>query len=359
MRVLIVKMSSLGDVVQALPLVHDLRTHVDGVVIDWVIEEGFAPLLAEALGIERIVPIALRRWRRQLFSAGMQRERRAFAAGLQLEAYDAVIDCQGLVKSALVARQARLAPGGHRYTYANGSELCGYEWPVRFMVDRPVAMDRRVHAVRRYRLLAARALSYDIAEAPPRVDWRFAPPLSDGRDVLLAHGTTRSDNEWSEADWIAIGRRLAGAGLRVVLPQIGAVEAERVQRLAAAIGGDVAVLPAMQLDALARRMAGCVGVIGVDSGLSHLAVALGLCHVQIFSQPRVWRAGPVGSAFQLPVGGDAAPSADAVWAVWQQAWAARPEAAAASSTATSTAFPAPAPAAASASASAGAATDAP
>ena len=199
------------------------------------------------------------------------------------------------------------------------------------MVDRPVAMDRRVHAVRRYRLLAARALGYDIEQTPPRVDWRFAPPLCDGRDVLLAHGTTRNDNEWPEADWIEIGRRLVAQGLRVVLSQIGAIEAERVRRLATAIGGDVAVLPAMQLDALARRMAGCVGVIGVDSGLSHLAVALGLCHVQIFSQPRVWRAGPVGSAFQLPVGGDAAPSAGAVWAVWQQAWAARPTAGAGAS----------------------------
>ena len=327
MRVLIVKLSSLGDVVQTLPVVHDLLQNIDRVAVDWVVEEAFAPLLGEVLGVERILPIALRRWRQRLFSADTQRERRTFQAQIRREPYDAVIDCQGLVKSALVARQARLAPGGHRYTYANRSELCGYEWPVRFMVDRPVAMERRVHAVRRYRLLAARALGYAIDAAPARVDWRFPPPPQEGlekRDVMLAHGTTRSDNEWPEAAWAVIGHRLVAAGFRVVLPQAGPAEAKRVRRLAAAIGAGVELLPPMKLDALALRMAACGGVLGVDSGLSHLAVALDRCHVQIFSQPRVWRAGPIGCAHQLSVGGDAAPTADAVWAAWLQVWAVRP-----------------------------------
>ena len=324
MRVLIVKLSSLGDVIQTLPAVHDIRQRVENAVIDWVVEEAFAPLLRQVPGIDRILPIAERRWRRRLFGVETLREGRAFKAELRRDRYDAVIDFQGLVKSALVARLALLAPGGHRYTYANRSELCGYEWPVRFMVDRPLPMERRVHAVRRYRLLAARALGYDLADAPARVHWRFALPSGEGRDVLFAHGTTRSDNEWPEAGWGDIGRRLVAAGFRVVLPQVGAVEAARVARLAAEIGDGVELLPPMPLDALAQRMAACAGVIGVDSGLSHLAVTLDLCHVQIFSQPRVWRAGPVGCAWQLAVGGDAAPSADAVWAAWQQVRAARP-----------------------------------
>lgn len=353
MRVLIVKLSSLGDVIQTLPVVHDMLMHVDPVAIDWVVEEAFAPLLGEVLGIDRVVPYAGRRWRRQRFAAATRRERRLFEANLRRETYDAVIDFQGLVKSALVARRARTTPNGHRYTYANKSELCGYEWPVRYLLDRPIAMERRVHAVRRYRLLAARALGYELGdtsnidsgdetgdgsgaaarESTPRVDWRFPPPAAAMRDVLLAHGTTRSDNEWSEPCWADIGQRLVAAGFRVVLPQAGCVEAQRVQHIASAVaagagpevGASVEILPAMKLDALARRVAACSGVIGVDSGLSHLAVALDLCHVQIFSQPRVWRAGPVGRAYQLPVGGDAAPSAEAVWAAWQQAWAARPQ----------------------------------
>ena len=332
MRVLIVKLSSLGDVVQTLPVVHDLLTHVDGVTVDWVVEEAFAPLLGEVLGIERIVPIALRRWRRHPFDAGTRREWRAFRDDLQREPYGAVIDGQGLVKSALVARWARLTPRGHRYTYANASELCGYEWPVRYMVDRPLPMERRVHAVRRTRLLAAQALGYDIGSTPPRVDWRFPPPQAHGRDVLFAHGTTRPDNEWPEADWIATGRRLVAEGFRILLPQAGAAEAVWVQRVAGTLDGAAEVLPPMKLDQLALRMAACAGVMGVDSGLSHLAVALDLPHVQIFSQPRVWRAGPVGSAYQLPVGGERAPPVDAVWAAWQQVWAARPLAGGAAAT---------------------------
>lgn len=327
MRILIVKLSSLGDVVQTLPVLHDLSRPDDEIAIDWVVEEAFAPLLREVEGIERVVPIAERRWRHARFRAATRRERQAFRAQLTLHAYDAVIDFQGLVKSALVARAARLTRTGHRYTYANGSELCGYEWPVRFLVDRPVPMERRVHAVRRYRLLAARALGYDIDASSPRVDWRFLRPAGARREVLFAHGTTRADNEWPERRWAEIGRRLVAAGFGVVLPQSGPIEARRVQRIAAAIGPGAEILQPMPLDALARRMAGCSGVIGVDSGLSHLAVALDLCHVQIFSQPRAQRAGPVDCAYQLPVGGDSAPGADAVWTAWRQAWSACPAAA--------------------------------
>ncbi len=323
MRVLVVKLSSLGDVIQTLPVLADLHHHCPGATVDWAVEEAFAPLLSEVQGITRVLAIGERRWRRRPFSADVRAEKRAAAQRLREAAYDAVIDFQGLIKSALVARRARLTAAGHRYTYANRSELCGYEWPVRFMVDRPIAMERRVHAIRRYRLLAARALGYAIDGEPDRVDWRFAAPAP-GHDVMFAHGTTRVDNEWPEAAWIALGRRLVAEGARIVLPQSGAAEAARVARISAAVGAGVEVLPPMRLDALARRMAACQGVIGVDSGVSHLAVALDLRHVQIFSQPRVWRAGPVGRAWQLPVGGDAVPNVDEVFAAWQRVCAARP-----------------------------------
>jgi heptosyltransferase-1 len=117
---------------------------------------------------------------------------------------------------------------------------------VRFLVDRPIPMERRVHAVRRYRLLAARSLGYSIAdcegdaarESAPRVNWRFAPPAAATRDVVLAHGTTRSDNEWPEPCWADIGQRLVAAGFRVVLPRSGPLEAQRVRRIAAAVAAD-------------------------------------------------------------------------------------------------------------------------
>jgi len=207
MNILIVKLSSLGDVVQTMPVVHDLLQAFPGAQIDWVVEEAFAPLVQRVRGLRRVIPVAERRWRKSRWAPATRAERQAFVARLQQQRYDAVVDFQGLIKSALVARRARLAPGGFRATYANASELCSYEWPVRWLLDRPIPMPRRIHAVARYRQLAASALGYTPAEVP--VYDLAATPVAAPPTVVLAHGTTRADNEWPEADWVALGRRLA------------------------------------------------------------------------------------------------------------------------------------------------------
>lgn len=307
-----------------MPVLDDLRTHLGLVAVDWVVEEAFAGLVERVSGLGRVIPIAQRRWRKSWLAASTRRERKAFVHTLQSVAYDAVIDFQGLVKSALVARQARLAAGGFRATYANASEACGYEWPVRYLLDRPVPMERRIHAVARYRLLAARAIGYDApawADAPPRYGLRTTP-AGERKAVVLAHGTTRIDNEWPAPAWAELARRLAGQGQHVWLPQANEREEKWVQALARAIGPSATVLPRMGLPQMMDVMAGSAGVIGVDSGLSHLAVALDLAHVQLFSQPRAWRAGPVGRPHQVAVGGERAPTVDEVWQAWRAVLAA-------------------------------------
>ncbi len=321
MRLLIVKLSSLGDVIQTLPALHDMRQALPGATFDWVAEEAFAPLLqATVPGLARVIPVAQRRWRKTPFSPAVRAERSRFIQMLQGEAYDVVIDFQGLIKSALVARRARLTQGGWRATYGNGSEDCGYEWPVRFMVQRPQPMPPRIHSLQRYRRLAALALGYPPREDGIRYDELKVTPTEPDGSVMLVHGTTRADNEWPLARWAEVGRRLVAQGLPVSVPQASATEAEFARQLCEAIGTGAQVLPRMGLPALAARMAGCVGVIGVDSGLSHLAVALSLPHVQIFSQPRIWRAGPLGSPYQVAVGGAEAPEVDTVWQAWQSVW---------------------------------------
>ncbi len=321
MRILVVKLSSLGDVIQTLPALHDMRQAFPQATFDWVVEEAFAPLLKSHVPcLARVVPLAQRRWRKARFDATVRAEKAQFLQTLQAEAYDVVIDFQGLIKSALVARQARLAPGGWRATFGNRSEDCGYEWPVRYMVQRPQPMPPRIHAVQRYRHLAALALGY-----PPREDGicygelHTAPGQPDG-SVMLVHGTTRVENEWPLAHWVQIGQRLVAQGLRVSVPQASATEEVFAQQLCQAIGPQARMLPRMGLAALATQMAGCAGVVGVDSGLSHMAVALNLPHVQIFSQPRIWRAGPLGSPHQVAVGGARAPDVDTVWQAWQAVW---------------------------------------
>jgi heptosyltransferase-1 len=302
-----------------MPVVHDLGLAFPGVAIDWVVEEAFAPLVARVDGVHRVLPMGERRWRRSRWQADTQCERKAFLAELQRETYDAVIDFQGLIKSALVARRARLVPGGFRATYANASDACSYEWPVRWLLDRLVPMPKRIHAVARYRALAAGALAYQPATVPV-YDLRQGASAPDPgtRTVVLAHGTTRPDNEWPEACWIALGQRLIAQGYEVALPQAGGPELALANRLAAALGPQAKVWPKLTLAQVLDCMASTAGVVGVDSGLSHMAVALGLPHVQIFSQPRAWRAGPVGQLHQMAVGGDAAPDVDTVWQAWQQ-----------------------------------------
>lgn len=321
MRVLIVKLSSFGDVVQTLPALHDMRQALPLAQFDWVVEEAFAPLLqAHVPRLARVIPLAQRRWRKTPFNASVRAEKARFTQTLQAEAYDAVIDFQGLIKSALVARQARLAPDGWRATFGNRSEDCGYEWPVRFLVQRPQPMPPRIHAVQRYRHLAALALGYPPTEDGIAYDELQVVPAQPDGSVMLVHGTTRPENEWPLDHWVQVGQRLVAQGLPVSVPQANAAEESFARQLCQAIGPQARMLPRMGLAALASRMAGCAGVVGVDSGLSHLAVALNLPHVQIFSQPRIWRAGPLGSAYQVAVGGAKAPDIDTVWRAWQAVW---------------------------------------
>jgi heptosyltransferase-1 len=315
MQVLIVKLSSLGDVVQTMPVVHDVQQRFPGAAIDWVVEEAFAPLVARVSGVRRVLPIAERRWRKSRWQAATRREQAAFYAGLRREAYDAVIDLQGLIKSALVARRAQRAPGGFSATYGNASDACSYEWPVRYLLQRALPMPKRIHAVARYRLLAARALGFESQGAP--VYGLQVSPCAPRRSVVLTHGTTRADNEWPEDRWVALAERLVQHGFRIGLPHSNDTELALVARIANRLQGHADVWPRMALAQVLDAMAASSGVIGVDSGLSHMAVALNLPHVQIFSQARAWRAGPVGQPHQVAVGGDGAPDVDTVWAAWQ------------------------------------------
>jgi heptosyltransferase I len=323
LRVLVVQLSSLGDVVQTLPVLHDIHAHFPHARIDWVVEESFAELVRQAPSVARVIPSAQRRWRRAPLARSTRGERGAAHEELRREPYDAVIDFQGLVKSAVVARQARLAPGGFTATYGNRSELCGYEWPVRYLLQRKVPMPLRIHAVARARLLAAQALGYAVPQDAPVYPWTLNAPSSPPQ-VLLAHGTTRADNEWPAAGWVALGRALREQGFEVLVPQASPTEEEFATRIATGIGAGARVLPKMGLPALLETMRGCSGLVGVDSGVAHMGVALDLPVVEIFSQPRAWRAGPVGRPHQRAVGGERAPDASEVIAAWNACWEARP-----------------------------------
>ena len=318
LKVLIVKLSSLGDVVHAMPAVVDIQTVFPHAQIDWVVERGFAPLVARCSVVNRVIPCDIRHWRKAFLNPETRAQARAewqtFKADLQQEAYDVIVDLQGLTKSAWVAWLARKAKGGKRYALANQTEGSGYERPTRWVADVAIAITPHIHAVERGRVLCAKALGYDI---PTRVNYGLGQvdvqrkPL-----VVLVHGTSRADKEWSLAHWFEIGQRLKAQGLDVAFPHGNDVERQRSQALADRLPGAL-VWPRLSLDQLTSEMAQCTGVIGVDSGLSHLAVALNLPHVQIYNFDTAWRTGPEGMARQRSVVDCPMPSVDAVWHAWQ------------------------------------------
>lgn len=365
MKILLVKLSSLGDVVHALPVVHDIRAALPGAQIDWVVEKPFAPVLAPCAGLRRVIGCEMRRWRKSPLSAVTRQEWSAFKAQLRDQAYDAVIDLQGLAKSALVARLARMAPGGKRYALANQTDGSGYEAPSRWVADVAIHMTPRIHAVQRSRELAARALGYTLQTAP---DFGLKVPLAQSKlahdamesianRVVLAHGTSRADKEWPLAHWVALAKRLLANGQRVALPHGNAKELATSHAIAQALNGadDVndanhadhtnpvgaapdsaaaLVLPALALNDIVAGLARSAGVVGVDSGVSHIAVALDVPHVQIYNFDTAWRTGPPATggaalpgsapaaARQVSVFAQPTPSVDAVWQAWLACFAA-------------------------------------
>ena len=346
MKILLVKLSSLGDVLHTLPVVQDIHAALPDAQVDWIVEKSFAPLLTLHPGVHRVIACQIRRWRKSPLAATTRQEWRDFRAQLQQEAYDAVIDLQGLTKSALVARLARLASDGRRYALANQTEGSGYEAPTRWVADVALRMPAHIHAVQRSRELAARALGYALQPVP---DFGLNRPVAQSgraqaaietiariarpRTVALVHGTSRADKEWPLAHWVALGQRLQAAGWQIALPHGSASELLMSQAIAQGLSqgensgekfGMALVWPLLALDALTEALAQCAGVIGVDSGVSHIAVALDLPHVQIYNFDTAWRTGPLSqppgeqsdTARQISVFAQPTPSVDAVWQAW-------------------------------------------
>jgi heptosyltransferase-1 len=315
LHILIVKLSTLGDVVHAMPPVQDQRSALPQARIDWVVERGFAPLAQRCEGVARVIPCELRRWRKAPLAPSTRAQWRAFRGDLHAQAYDAVVDLQGLTKSALVAHMARLAAGGKRYAMANRTEGSSYERATRWVADIAIPLPPQMHAVQRSREVCARAFGYE-PEGPPRFGLGRAGAAR-GHVVALVHGTSREDKCWPQDHWLALGRRLIGEGYGVALPHGSAHEQARSERMAQALGPRAEVWPRLSLDALTDRLANCAGAIGVDSGLAHIAVALDLPHVQIYNFDTAWRTGPLDARCQRSVFGSPTPDLDAVWQAWQ------------------------------------------
>ncbi len=296
MRVLIVKTTSMGDVVHALPALSDMHRHVPGLVVDWLVEAPFAAIPAMHPGVRRVLPIRWRKWRKQLFSrdtwqaiGGLRRELRA-------EPYDLVLDLQGLLKSALWGAQAR-------------GPVVGYDWRsaweplATLLYKRTAAVSPDLQAVERCRRSAAHHLGYALPASAP--DFGIVPPepgwLPPGRFAVLIPCASRIEKLWPEDRWIAVGRRLQRQGWQPVVMWGTDAERQLAERIAAGCGGFVPPFLSVKDSAAVLGRAECI--VGLDTGFSHLGAALGRPTIGIYCDHEPGHAGITGNGPVASIGG--------------------------------------------------------
>lgn len=268
MKVLVVKTSSMGDVIHTLPALTDAAQAIPGIRFDWVVEEGFAEIPSWHGAVDRVIPVALRRWRKSPLLTLRSGEWSNYRATLQSVTYDAVIDAQGLIKSAMWATWWARGP-----RYGLNAQSAREPMAARFY-DRRIAVARNQHAVERVRQLFARSLGYKVPET--RGDFGIARHFAraPGKPYLVfLHATTRDEKHWPETYWAELAALAGQAGWPVRLFWNTAPERERAERLARE-APNVEVLPRLTLSQVAGELAGAAGVVSVDTGLSHLAAAL-------------------------------------------------------------------------------------
>lgn len=279
LKVLLVKTSSLGDVVHNLPVATDIRNRFPGARIDWLVEEAYEPIIALHDGVTNAIPVAIRRWRARPMGSSTWTEIRALRGRFRQEQYDAVVDTQGLIKSALLARGAR--GRRHGFDAASAREALAAR-----LYDVVHHVARAQHAVVRNRLLAASALGYRpvaradfgirVADDAPRLPVGPARPYA-----VLLHSTSRADKLWPVKRWFSLAREFEARGMQCALPWGSAAERARSERIARELDRPVVpgLLPLAEVAVLLARAA---VVVGVDTGLVHFAAALGAPVVALF-----------------------------------------------------------------------------
>nr|WP_230393040.1 MULTISPECIES: lipopolysaccharide heptosyltransferase I [Pseudomonas] len=273
---MIIKTSSLGDVIHTLPAVTDAAHAIPGIRFDWVVEEGFAEIPSWHPAVDQVIPVAIRRWRKNLWQTIKSGEWKAFKQRLRARKYDLVIDAQGLVKSAWLTRYVKAPVAGlDRYSAREG-------WASRFY-DRRLSVAVGQHAVERVRQLFALALAYDLPEGIGRygldLDRLQLPPAAPY--VVFLHGTTWATKHWPEAYWRELAERLGRRNLQVRLPWGNPAEKARAERIAQGLK-NCEVLPKLNLAGVARVLAAAKACVAVDTGLGHLAAALDVPTISLF-----------------------------------------------------------------------------
>lgn len=288
-HVLVVKTSSMGDVIHTLPAITDARNALPGITFDWVVEEAFKDIPASHPAVNEVIPVAMRRWRRNIVAALVSEEFRQFRVALRRNRYDLVIDAQGLLKSVLITRLSGARSVGLSWQSAR-EPLCS------LFYHQKVTASHNQHAVEKVRLLFAEALEYkvpqDLGHYGISGELR---PLGEGlekyshtKQIVLIHGTTWESKQWPLEYWQQLAQQVIDGGYRVLLPWGDEKEKQKAE-LIAERKPDVIVLPKLKIRELMGIMAAIEGVVSGDTGLGHLAIACGAPTLAIYgpTDPRL------------------------------------------------------------------------
>lgn len=291
MRVLLIKTSSLGDVIHTLPALTDALRALPGIQFDWVVEEGFAEIPTWHPAVANVIPVAIRRWRKNLWQTFRKGEWRQFKQRLRDTRYDLVIDAQGLLKSAWLTRYVKAPIAGLDKASAREPMAARF-------YDRPYGVARGQHAVERLRQLFGQALGYAVPAGLGDYGLdrsRLLEPGADAPFVLFLHGTTWDSKHWPELYWRQLAERMIGQGLEVRLPWGNPAEKARAERIADGLDNAV-VLPKLNLAGVARVLAAAQGCVAVDTGLGHLAAALDVPTLSLFGPTNPGLTGAYGKS---------------------------------------------------------------
>jgi heptosyltransferase-1 len=287
----LIKTSSLGDVIHTLPALTDAARALPGIQFDWVVEEGFAEIPTWHPAVAEVIPVAIRRWRKNLWQTLKNGEWRRFKQRLSETDYDLVIDAQGLLKSALLTRYVNAPVVGLDRQSAREPLASRF-------YDRPYPVARGQHAVERLRQLFARALGYQVPDGLGDYGLDRARLLdAPGSEpfVLFLHGTTWTTKHWPELYWRQLAELMGARGLQVRLPWGNPAELARAERIADGLDNAV-VLPKLNLAGVAKVLAGAQACVAVDTGLGHLAAALDVPTLSLFGPTNPGLTGAYGKS---------------------------------------------------------------
>lgn len=294
MHILVVKTSSLGDVIHTLPALTDAHLHYPRLQCDWLVEEAFAEIPSWHPAVERVIPAALRRWRKRIWCSRIRNEWHQFIQILTQQQYDKIIDAQGLIKSAFLTYQAHgLRCGLDRHSAREPLAALAYQ--------QRYTIPKNQHAIIRLRQLFAAALGYPPPDTSPNygiINHFQHQSTHEPPSIIFLHGTTWVTKHWPDRYWIALAKRVTATGLTVRLPWVNEQEYLRATQIAA-IHPNISLIPKTNLQGIATELVQARAVVGVDTGLAHLTAALNVPSVTLYGATQPALTGTYGSQQKL------------------------------------------------------------